>query len=175
MGYTPVKKYYTSESERLIYRPLTSSDIESWSPFFEDNPTERFLGSKNLGPTPISKATAWIEKQMWRKDESVYGQLAVIEKSSNAFIGLGGIIERENDDYEITYSFLPDFWGKGYGTELAVYFKEFAFENMDVPSVISMIHKENEASIHVARKNGMEISSETTFLEMPIWVFRVSR
>ena len=173
MGHQPIKEYYNQESERLLFRPLTSADIEPWSTFFIDNPTERFIGANKLGLTPLSKSTAWIEKQMWRKDEKIYGQLAVIEKSSGVFIGLGGIIERDNEDFEITYSFLPEFWGLGYGTELAVHFKTFAFENINTSSVISMIHKENEASMHVARKNGMEISSETTFLDMPIWVFRV--
>ncbi|MDX2359638.1 MAG: GNAT family N-acetyltransferase [Crocinitomicaceae bacterium] len=173
MSHQPLPEYYNQQSARLTYRALTSEDIEPWSAFFTDNPTERFLGGGLLGKTSLAKASMWIERQIWRESENVYGQLAVLDRSTGEFVGLGGIIARDNADFEITYSFFPKFWGKGYGTELAVHFKEYAFEHIDVPSVISMIHKENEASMHVARKNGMEITSETNFLEMPIYVFRV--
>ena len=99
-----------------------------------------------------------------------------IEKSSGDFIGLGGIIMREMNpgvDFEITYSFFPGYWGKGYATELAVHFKNFAFSNIETRSVVSMIHKDNLASINVAQKNGMTFASKTTFLNMPILIYRV--
>ena len=126
----------------------------------------------------MEKATVWIEKQIERKNVGQYGQLAIIEKSSGEFIGLGGIIERDmntDTDFEITYSFLPDYWGRGYATELAVHFKNFAFNNTDIQSVISMIHKDNLASINVAQKNGMTYTSSTSFLSMPISIFRAFR
>ena len=53
----------------------------------------------------------WILKQINRYSESGFGQLAVIEKSTNKLIGLGGIIHRKNiggrDYYEISYSLKP--------------------------------------------------------------------
>ena len=170
--------YYNQESARLKYRSLRDSDIEKWSSFFVNNPSDRFIGASHLGSSPIEKATAWIEKQLERKAFGQYGQLAIIEKSSGDFIGLGGIIEREMKpgvDFEITYSFFPDYWGKGYATELAVHFKDFAFNNIETLSVISMIHKDNLASINVAKKNGMTFASKTSFLNMPILIYRVFR
>ena len=172
---TPKEDYYNLESERLASRALTQADIEPWSHFFNDNPTERFLGGPLLGKDAMAKSTMWVEKQIWRMNEKIFGQLAIVEKESGRFIGLGGLIARDDNEFEVTYSFFPDSWGKGYGTELAIYFKEYAFANIDVPYVVSMIHKENEASMNVARKNGMEIMRETEFLEMPIYVFGVER
>lgn len=171
-------EYYNQESVRLQYRPLQVEHIENWSCFFVDNPSDRFIGASYLGSTPKEKAKAWIEKQIERKAKGQYGQLAIIEKSSGAFIGLGGIIEREMNpgvDFEVTYSFLPEYWGKGYATELAVHFKNFAFNYIETNSVISMIHKDNLASINVAQKNGMAFASRTTFLNMPILVYRAFR
>ena len=173
---TPTEAYYKQETERLSFRPLVVSDIELWTAFYNDNPSERFVGGDKLGSTPVEKATTWIMKQIERQRNNEFGQLAVIEKESGSLIGLGGIIYRDMDDaeeFEVTYSLLPTCWGKGYATELAVHFKNFAFKYIDSPSVISMIHKENEPSMNVARKNGMVLSSETSFLDMPINVFRV--
>ena len=180
---TPPQSYYNLESERLSYRPLTADDIQTWLPFFDNNPLLRFLGMdshyfKNL--TDAEKSTEWISRQIKRKETGVYGQLAVIEKDSGKLIGLGGIIFRNEDgvynDYEITYSLLTEFHGKGYGTELAVHFKEFALKHIDTETVISIIHQENEASMHVARKNGMVLdSSLDSYMEMPIHVFRTKK
>ena len=171
----PKDSYYHQETERLAFRPLTLEDIEPWSHFFNDNPTERFLGGDLLGDSPIAKSSMWIKKQIWRQDEKAFGQMAVTEKESGKFIGLGGLIARDDNEFEVTYSFFPDAWGKGFGTELAVHFKKYAFDHIDISYVVSMIHIENEASMHVARKNGMEIIRETEFLGMPIYVFGVER
>lgn len=143
-------EYYNQESVRLQYRPLQVEHIENWSCFFVDNPAERFIGASYLGSTPKEKAKAWIEKQ--------------IEREMNPGV-----------DFEVTYSFLPEYWGKGYATELAVHFKNFAFNYIETNSVISMIHKDNLASINVAQKNGMAFASRTTFLNMPILVYRAFR
>ena len=173
---TPTKEYFGQESERLSFRPLVVSDIDLWADFFNDNPSERFVAGDRLGTTPVEKATTWIMKQIDRMQNNQFGQLAVIEKETGKLIGLGGIIYRDMDDaeeFEVTYSLLPTCWGKGYATELAVHFKEFGFNHIDSPSLISMIHKENEPSMNVARKNGMVQTSEIFFLDMPICVFRV--
>jgi ribosomal-protein-alanine N-acetyltransferase len=172
----PAEEYYTVQSERLTFRSFTESDIQLWAPFFVDNPTERFLGPIDSKVSKEEKANNWISRQIDRQNNGEFGQLAVILKETNVLIGVGGIIQRELEgekEFEITYSFLPEMWGNGYATELATFFKNYAFKELEPSSVISIIHKENEASMNVARKNGMEISSETIFMEMPVYIFRV--
>ena len=66
---------------------------------------------------------------------------------------------------------LPNHWGKGYATELAMHMKRFGLENKVSDKFISIIHQENEASMNVARKNGMTNLYETTFYEMPVFIF----
>ena len=173
---TPTEEYYSQQSARLEYRPFHQSDIHLWKSFFVDNPTERFLGPPQLHLSDEEKANNWIGRQIMRQESGEFGQLAVILKENNRLIGVGGIIMRDldgNQEFEITYSLLPEAWGNGYATEIAVHFKNYVFANIDTPSAISIIHTENEASINVARKNGMEISAESNFMEMPIYVLRV--
>lgn len=114
---------------------------------------------------------------MEREANGEFGQLAVVEKASGAMIGLGGIIYRNEDgienDFEVTYSLLPNSHGKGYGTELAVHFKEFGLKHTGNKTMISIIHQENMPSIRVAEKNGMvQDGALDSYMDMPIFIYR---
>lgn len=172
----PSDDYYAQESERLSFRALTLSDVSAWTPFFDRDDYQRFLGQDITKPG-VERAQFWIERQLQRKDENVFGQLAVIEKLSGSFIGIAGIIQRdieETVEYEVTYSLLPEYWGNGYARELAKHFIDFAKENIATESIISMIHPENVASINVARANGLTLDGETEFMTIPVQIYRAT-
>lgn len=176
MTFKPKTTYYEQASDRLLFRSLTSDDIKSWMPFFNEEDYHRFLG-QDISQPADERATIWIERQIERKSEGTYGQLAVIEKSTGLFMGVGGIIHRElygNHELEITYSLLHEFWGKGYARELAKNFIDYAKAETDVTSVISMIHPENEASKKVAFANGLTFDRMAKFMSIPVEVYRVN-
>jgi [ribosomal protein S5]-alanine N-acetyltransferase len=165
--------YYTQETERLLLRKLTEADVETWEAFFVDNPNARFIGM-DLSQDKKLLAGQWIRKQLDRYDGREFGQLAAIEKSTGAFAGLGGILVRDLNgirEYEISYSMLPTHWGKGYATELAVHMKRFGLKNGVSDRFISIIHRENVASMNVAAKNGMTKRCASTFLGMEVFIF----
>lgn len=165
--------YFNQASDRLYYRKLNESDIADWLAFFEDNDRLHFLGL-DLTKEYAVLAEEWIHKQLLRYENEGFGQLAVIEKGSNQLVGLGGLIPRElneQNQLEVTYSIKKEFWGKGYGTEIACQMKEFGQQHNLSGDFISIIHKDNIASINVARKNGMCILFETQFLGMDVYVF----
>jgi RimJ/RimL family protein N-acetyltransferase len=171
----PNSNYYEQSSDRLLFRSLTLEDIQLWIPFFNKEDYHRFLGQDTSTPGS-ERAKVWIERQIQRKNEGTYGQLAIIEKSSGKFMGVGGIIHRElygNDDLEITYSLLPEFWGKGYARELAQHFIDYAKDETEVTSVMSMIHPENEASKNVALANGLTFDRMAKFMSIPVEVYRL--
>ena len=165
--------YYSQETERLTLRKLTEGDIETWAEFFVDNANARFIGlDLNLPNHELAKT--WIDKQLKRYTDNQFGQLAAIEKSSGNFVGLGGILTRDfndKDEFEVSYSVLPKYWGRGFATEIATHKKAFGKQNNVSKKFISIIHKENEGSMNVARKNGMTNLYETTFYDMPVFVF----
>ena len=165
--------YFNQESERLVYRKVVEEDVESWKEFFIDNDRLHFLGMANNGD--IEKyAKDWINNQLVRNEKYGLGHLVAIEKKSGDFIGLVGIVPREinGEKYmEIAYSLKPPYWGKGYGTEMATHLKKFGIQHKVANQFISIIHKENAASIHVAKKNGMEVLFETKYLDMDVFIF----
>ena len=165
--------YYSQETERLLLRKLTENDIDAWAEFFVDNPNTRFVAvDDSLDKLTLSKK--WISKQLERYANNQFGLLVGIEKATGSFIGLGGILTRDfndKDEFEIAYSILPKYWGKGFATEMAVQMKAFGKQNNVSDKFISIIHEENVGSMNVATKNGMTNLYETTFYEMPVFVF----
>jgi ribosomal-protein-alanine N-acetyltransferase len=172
----PKTSYYEQSSDRLLFRSLTLEDLPLWMPFFNQEEYHRYLG-QDISKPAEERAKVWIDRQIQRKKDGTFGQLPVIEKSSGQFIGVGGIIHRElygNDDLEITYSLLPEFWGKGYAQELAKHFIDYAKTETDVQSVMSMIHPENEASKKVAAANGLTFDRMAKFMRIPVEVYRLT-
>lgn len=167
--------YFNQTTERLHFRKLNRKDIPKWTTFFENNDRLKYLGI-DLTQTAEALATAWIEKQLERYELEGLGHLAVELKENQAFIGVGGILPRVlegQNEYEIAYSLLPEFWKKGYGTELAIQMKKFGFEQLELKRLVSIIDKENIDSIRVAIKSGMNVQFETRYLGMDVAVYGI--
>lgn len=173
-----VEGYFEQESDRLVYRKLTEEDIEDWKEFFVGNDRLHFVGMKDKG-TVDEMADYWIQKQLKRYEAGDYGMLAVSEKSSGKVVGQVGILPRDDvssfREFEIGYSIKPPYWGMGYATEMAIQMKNFGFEHEISNRFISMINKENEPSIHVAKKNGMKLLFDMHYYEMEMFVFGLER
>jgi len=168
-----LNNYFDQSSERLTYRKIVESDIDTWVHFFEDNPSLHFLGV-DTSLSNLTLTTDWINKQFFRYENEGFGHLAVIEKCTGLHIGMAGILEREIEGkrhFEIAYSLLPNSWGKGYGTEIALNLKKYGLENKISEKFISIIHKDNIASQKIAQKNGMKIISEINFMGIDAFLF----
>jgi RimJ/RimL family protein N-acetyltransferase len=78
-------------------------------------------------------------------------------------------------EVEVAYALGREAWGRGYGTEAARATRDWAFTNLEVDYVISLIIPENENSIRVAGKNGMTFWKEGHFRTIPVHVYRIMR
>jgi len=86
-------------------------------------------------------------KYSWRIDE----------KQSGEFVGMAGMF-LSNDRFrlgEILYKFFPDYWGKGYATEVARKLIIVGFEDLHLHKIEAGTDIENQASIRVLEKVGM--------------------
>lgn len=167
--------YFQQESDRLTYRKLTLEDIPSWSEFFVNNDLLHFFGF-DLQKSKETLAENWIQLQFGRYEKLGIGHLAVELKEGGDLIGVGGILPRELDgkqEYEIAYSLIPKYWGKGYATEVAKQMKTFASKNIKADRLISIIDLENHDSAKVAKKNAMEVLFRTEYEGMTVDVYGI--
>ena len=164
-------------SERLITRKLTKEDVDIWTTFFEDKDCAHFFPTMGL-PNAKARAEYWIEKQLLRYEENRFGLQALINKQSGEFVGQCGLLLQEVDNepvLEIGYSLLKLHWHKGYATEAAKLFKDYAFETDFSNELVSIIDTKNISSQKVAAQNGMINLKQTRFWDLDVFIFGISK
>lgn len=164
------------QTSRLNFRSISQSDYDAWLKFFQDPNTSLHWVEEKESAEDACKN--WYEKQAWRYSNNMGGMNALIEKSSGLLIGHCGLLVQTVDgttELEIGYSFLPEFWGKGYALEAAAKCKDYAFENDIAESLISIISLTNLPSQNVALKNGMMIQKQTLYKGNQVYIFRINK
>src|SRR5687768_8343079 len=144
-------------SKRLRTRFLTMDDSKAWADFFKDPEAVEFM-SKFLLASPEETAKHWIARQMTRYNEKRFGLQALIDKSTNEFIGQCGLLRQEVDgkaELEVGYHIFKKYWGQGFAPEAAKMFIDYAFTNNLAETIISIIDIGNNRSQIVAEKNGL--------------------
>ena len=128
------------------------------------------------------EAQAWLDRQMERYARDGFGLWAVVLKETGAMIGQCGLTYQDADGVrvvEVGYLFRRSFWHRGYATEAARVCRDYAFDQVGVDTVYSIIRDTNIPSQKVALRNGMK--PEGSFVkryrdvDMPHIVYAVSR
>ena len=170
-------EYLTSqETERLVIRPLNQNDVSSWESFIADDSAFRYYPKTMKIDKDL--AQSWVDRQLTRYSEDGFGLMALESKETGKLIGQCGLIKQEvdgQDEIEIGYHIIEEYRAKGYATEAAEFFKFFAFKELAVESVISIIHAENVASQMVASRNGMVKEKSTIWKDMKSFIYRAWR
>ncbi len=168
------------QTERLRTRMLTEDDIPVLSEFFEDKEATQFLFLESLGLNSNLEISAHlIKKQMERYAEQRFGLQAIIDKRTNHFVGICGLLTQHVDgikETEVGYHMIKKYWGQGFAPEAAKLFIDYAFANNLTDSVISVIDLGNKKSQRVAEKNGLTIDKQTKWVNNDdVYIYRISK
>ena len=166
------------ETERLILREVVKTDIKGMFEL-DSNP----IVHKYLGPpiTTMEQAAANIQHIRKQYAELGNGRWAIIEKSTNEFMGWSGL--KLNTDamnglqniHDIGYRLIPRFWGKGYATESAFASLDYAFNTLKLNKVYAAADIDNHASNHILTKIGLERTDEFIFFGRPHYFYEKER
>lgn len=162
------------QTERLVMCPLGEEHLLPWVGFLRDEQATRFFPDY-IRLQAESQAAEWMQRHQNRYATNRFGFLA-LHLADGTFIGQCGLLLQEVDGefvLEIGYHVFPEHWGKGYATEAAVYFKEYARKHNLSTYIVSLIHPENLPSQAVAIRNGMVPWKESVWQNLKVIVFRV--
>lgn len=143
------------ETERLIARRMDKTDFDNLCTILQD---ERVMYAYEHAFSD-EEARDWLNRQIARYNRWGFGLWALIEKSTGEFIGQAGLTMQEWNDkltVEIGYLLRFDSWHKGYATEAAEACKKYAFDELGVSEVSSIIRENNLPSRRVAERNGLK-------------------
>jgi len=166
----------TIETDRLLLRPPSAEDFDSFCAFFADPEATRFIGGVQ-SPSVV-----------WRSIRTMAGAWAldgfhffsVIEKRSGDWIGrVGPIYPLGWPGPEVGWSLISSHWRKGYAREAATASMDFAFSKLGWDRVIHTITPGNERSAKLAtllgsRKTGQGVLPEP-FSHLPVEIWEQSR
>jgi [ribosomal protein S5]-alanine N-acetyltransferase len=145
------------ETDRLLLKGLTWEDLENIHTLHCYPAVEEF---NTIGiPTSVEDTRTIIraaieDRQLKTRKQFGWG---IFLKTTEDFIGEAGMNLSANRFKmgEIHYSLVPDYWGKGYATEVVKALIRFGFENLSLHRIQAGVATENVKSIKVLEKAGM--------------------
>ena len=162
------------ETPRLILRPFDEKDVARMSKLMANPDFMRF----SLGPKTHEQTAAFLETVIGWHRAGLPSLFAVVIRSDGVLVGYCGFLYQEVDgakEIEIGYRLDPGYWNRGIATEAARKVRDHAFNDLELPRVISLIHYDNAPSRRVAEKIGMTFENETLFRGFPTQVFALIR
>lgn len=161
------------ETERLILRKLTLDDLDAFAGLLADPEVMRF--SLN-GPMDKERAIEYLQKRILdHYDVYGYGLYAVV--LNDKLIGIVGLINQNLDGKnwtELGYRLHPQYWGKGLATEACKAVCNYAFSELGMKELISIIDPKNIRSIEVARRIGMKYVKDTSFHSFAVQIYIIN-
>jgi ribosomal-protein-alanine N-acetyltransferase len=140
------------ESERLIFREVTSADVEEIFNIYSDSEVAKYdwyipIATKDDALSIINRYS----REFGNKEEITWG---IARKSDNKIIGYCnlGSFNDESLRSEIGYGFNRNEWNKGYATEAIKVLVKFGFEIMDFNRIEATVTLGNDASVKALKK-----------------------
>jgi ribosomal-protein-alanine N-acetyltransferase len=151
------------------------TDIDALLRIFTD---PLVIASFGIGPFERHQMTQWVQRNLSHQNEFGYGLFSVILKCDNSLIGDCGLEHTVVDGEMVTelgYDFLSDYWHKGLATEAARAVRDYAFIELGLPSLVSLIRIGNDRSKRVAERVGLRLISELTRYGNRYWKYGIER
>lgn len=164
----------TLETPRLLLRGWRRRDFSAHSEISADPEVMRYLGDGQVHDRGKVAGEIGVHIAHWALRG--YGQWALERKEDGASIGRAGLWNPPRwPGLEVGWKLARDAWGKGYATEAGRAAIEWTWHALDVEELISIIHRDNAASIRVAERLGMRPLRERTFKGHDVVIYGISR
>ena len=163
------------ETTRLLLRPMQARDIDDLLCIFTDR---KVMAAFDSAPFDQQQMAQWLQRNLDHQAEHGYGLFSVILKTNGLLIGDCGLEMMEVDGMQVAelgYDFRSDYWNQGFATEAATAVRDYAFNILSLPQLISLIRIGNGASQRVAEKIGMERIDEFTRYGSRYWKYGLER
>jgi ribosomal-protein-alanine N-acetyltransferase len=140
------------DTNRCIIRDLKQDDYDDVKTLYFNNKVREFLG----GVISLERYNSIFKEMINITDDSLYWVVRL--KNTNDFIGLVSIdIHHDGINKELSYQFLPSYWGNGYALEVIKEILSFISNELNIKKIVSETQVANNASCLLLNKVGMEI------------------
>lgn len=140
---------YTFETDRLHLRALREADLEKLHALWNDHCVQKMLTSNFVVPLGVKFSDQLRDRCL---DSLLY---VIIEtKDNHDFVGFTMLFDAQakNRDAKIGLALDPQFWGRGYATEVLRFVVDYAFHQLAMHRITLNVYGNNTAAIKVYEK-----------------------
>ena len=156
MNFDIFRKFPSLETTRLILREINLKDTQK---VFEFNSHPEALKYIARDPfTEVEQASKKVEEFIKAYKAKKGSWWAFILKDTNKFAGYSGLFNicAENNQAEIGYGLLQNYWGSGLISEIIAEIVSFGLSKLEAHRLYGIIIPGNTASIRVLEKNNFK-------------------
>lgn len=147
------------ETPRLYLREFTLADVALLYNMHQDPAITRYTGD----PLPwdsLAHTEKVLTEAILPQYKNGIGRLAVHIKQTDEFIGWCGL-KQVDDEIDLGYRYIQQYWGKGYATEAAQAVLNFGIQQQ-LPNIVGCADVENIASVKILEKIGLKFLKHYT-------------
>lgn len=169
-------------SDRLIYNRYSEADFEDYKRQAMDYRVMKFISGKAL--TEEEAKERYKKVLRINSGHESLGLFSVRKKEDNVVVGLAKLVLYDNTTgtlkgdtsgiAEVGYSLEPDYWGKGYATEITNFFTEYAKSFDEITEIVGFTDPENINSINVLKKCGYTFYEDGLWNGLPTVIYKLS-
>jgi ribosomal-protein-alanine N-acetyltransferase len=161
------------ETSRLLVEKLEKTHLEYLVDFYSKIEIMKYVNYGRVWPK--EEVESWLNKKIRFWKDQGYGSYVFHDKNTGAFIGRGGLSTWDHTGrVELGFAFYPEYWGKGFATEVGRSFVEIGFGELKLKELYGTVRKENIPSQKVLEKLGMRLVGEEPYMELPALVYKVA-
>jgi len=160
------------QTSRLSLSRMTAPDFPELLAMYQDPRIMATLGG-------FRSDEEWQTRHKFNLDhwrEHGFGWWAARLRADDRFVGRGGLrrvfIGGQNE-IELGYGLLTEYWGQGLATELAAASVRAAFDVLKVPEIVSFALPTNKASRRVMEKVGFQYEKDVVWADLPHVLYRL--
>jgi [ribosomal protein S5]-alanine N-acetyltransferase len=145
-------------SERLSIKKIGEKDRVYYVPQVMTDNVMRYITGKGLSEKEAhERFDLALQFGLIKPD---FGIFSVWLKDTSTYIGLARMKLDEDGSVEIGYNLLEEYWGKGYGFEIAETLMDFLILKTEKCNIYALIEPENIGSVKIVEKLGFQKTEE---------------
>jgi [ribosomal protein S5]-alanine N-acetyltransferase len=159
------------ETLRLRGERVCESYWNSWLTMGRDSRVMATLG----GTWSLEKAVEKMRSNCDHWARYGHGLWMLFDQATGSFIGRAGIrrvVVNENEEVELGYALMPEYWGKGLAVEIGQKALSVAFEQFHYSNVVCFTLADNKQSERVMQKLGFTYEKDIIHHNKPHVLYR---
>ena len=170
----------TFSTDRLIAERLRDEHFDELRRMHRDLRVMATLapaGAPNGGVLSDEETQQFLHRHLDHWNRYGYGLWVFRDKADGRFVGRAGLYNTHvggNDEVELAYALVAEYWNRGLATEMARAILRVAFEQLQMGDMVCFTLTTNRPSRRVMEKVGFEYERDAIHAGLPHVLYRMS-